>query len=603
MSIILKIAIGTYKSVQLSHMDAVEEIKSRLSVEDVISDYVELKRSGRNYKAMSPFSNERTPSFMVSPEKQIWHDFSSGKGGNIFSFVMDMEGVDFKGALEILARKAGVDLAEYRKNDGGYKKKKDKVLEALELATKYYQQTLLKNENALDYVTKKRLFNKQTVSNFRIGYSPNGGKALAEFLQKRGVEPDIIKASGLSSKNYRGLSDMFRGRIMIPLTDAQGLPIGFTARLLENDDNAPKYINTPQTIVYDKSRHVFGLNLAKDAIRRAGFVVIVEGNLDVIASHQSGVKNVVATAGTALTKDQLKILQRFATDVRLCFDQDKAGIAAAERAITVAQGVGIQLSIIDIPEGKDPDELIKIDPKLWEQAIVSQKYAVDWLIDRYSVQYDLSTANGKRQFTDVILGVVANLQDSVEQDHYLSRLAKQIDVSDEAMRSKFNMQKVDEPTYRKSKIDNIEKVDVDQQMFEDQILCLLVAYPITRRLLETDARRLVFHSPERQRVYEYLEINNQATFTEDTPEDLKDVDDYVKILVFKAEELYAKFDANERLRELRDLISKLTKNNQTEKKLLLTEQIKQAEQSGDESKVAELLGEYNDLIKKAEYHI
>jgi DNA primase len=579
-------------------MDSVEEIKSRLSVEDVVGEYVELKRSGRNFKGLSPFSNERTPSFMVSPEKQIWHDFSSGKGGNIFSFVMDMEGVDFRGALEILARKAGVELTNYSQGDGSFKKRKDTVLEALELATKYYQQTLLKNGQALSYVTKSRLFNQQTVGQFRIGYSPNSGKALVDFLTKRGISSEIIKESGLSSKNYRGLSDMFRGRIMIPLTDAQGLPIGFTARLLQPNDDAPKYINTPQTVVYDKSRHVFGLSLAKDAIRRAEFVVIVEGNLDVIASHQAGVKNVVATAGTALTQHQLKILQRFTTDVRLCFDQDKAGIAAAERAIAVAQGVGIQLSIIDIPEGKDPDELIKLDPKKWVSALGAHKYAVDWLINKYTGQFDLKSANGKKQFTDVIFGVISNLPDQVEKDHYLSQLAKMLDISSGAIRSKFSMQKQPRPGLKKAKVTPQNYSATNDNIYEDQLLCLLVWFPITRRYLETEPGHLFFNKPERQQVYEFIVSNPQASFSQEIPNYLKDIEDYVKILVFKAEELYSKFDANERLIELRDLISKLTKDNKKEKQLKLHQEIKQAAEAGDTKKEQELLSKFNDLIKK-----
>ncbi len=583
------------------YMDAVEEIKSRLSVEDVVGDYIELKRAGRNFRGLSPFSGEKTPSFMVSPEKQIWHDFSSGKGGNVFSFVMEMEGVEFKGALEILARKAGVDLVPYGNSDSGFKKKKDQTLEALELATKYYQQTILKNEEALSYVTKTRKFNKQTMGDFRIGYSPNNGTALIDFLKKRDISEESIKNAGLGVFRYNGLSDMFRGRVMIPLTDVQGLPIGFTARILSTDNNAPKYINTPATIVYDKSRHVFGLNLAKDAIRQTGFVVIVEGNLDVIASHQAGVKNVVATAGTALTTAQLKILQRFTSDIRLCFDQDKAGITAAERSIAVAQGVGVQLSIIEIIGAKDPDELIKKDVQAWTASIAKPKYAVDWLIDKYKKQYDITSANGKKQFTDILLATISHLEDKVEQDHYLLKLAELIGVSESAIRQKqAQIGKKDNINLRKPKQPEEIIQKPDYYIYEDQLLCLLVSNPTTRRSLETESARLVFHTPERQRVYEYLEANPQARLDPDIPEDLKDVEDYVKILVFKAEELYPNdtFGSNERLRELRDLILKLNQNNQKEKKYQITKEIKQAEKQGDVKQISELLSQYNDLLKK-----
>lgn len=577
-------------------MDAVEDIKSRLSIEDVVADYVELKRSGRNFKGLSPFNPERSPSFMVSPEKQIWHDFSSGRGGNMFSFVMEMEGVDFRGAMEVLARKAGIDLSLYQKGDGTARRNKDAAQAALELATKYYQQTLLKNDEALQYVVGKRKFNKQTLTNFRIGYSPNTGRALVDFLRKRDYSPQTLKLAGLTSR-YGG--DMFRGRIMIPLMDAQGAVVGFTARLLADDPNAPKYINTPQTQLYDKGRHVFGLHLAKDAIRRAGFVIVVEGNLDVVSSHQAGYANVVATAGTALTAHHLKALGRFTDDIRLSFDQDRAGLAAAERAIAVAQGVGVQLSIITIPEGKDPDELIKKDPAAWEQALHAPQYAVDWLIDRYKHIYDLQTANGKRQFSDTVLATVAKLADSVEQDHYLLLLADITEVSEAAMRSKLaSLQSGESKTLKRAKQSDAQPMITEDTVYQDQLLCLLVAYPITRRLLETDARRLVFSAPERQRVYEYLEANPQANLNEDIPEDLKDVEDYVKILLFKAEELYNGFDSNERLRELRDLIHRLTTKYQTQKQQALTHAIREAEEAGDEARVAELLEQFNTLLKK-----
>lgn len=580
-------------------MDAVEEIKSRLLVEDVIADYVELKKAGRNFRALSPFNAERTPSFMVSPEKQIWHDFSSGKGGNMFSFVMEMEGVDFKGALELLARKAGVDLSLYQKGDAQAKQNKDKALAALELATKYYQQTLLKNKTALDYVVKKRKFNRQTLNDFRIGYAPDAHDALLNFLKKRGFAESSAKLAGLTAERYKGLGDMFRGRVMVPLMDPQGTPIGFTARTLSDDPEVPKYINTPQTLLYDKSRHVFGLHLAKDAIRRAGFVVIVEGNLDVIASHQAGFKNVVATAGTALTAYHLKALQRFTNDIRLSFDQDRAGVAAAERAIATAQDVHVQLAIITIEKAKDPDELIQKNPSLWEKAINKPQYAMDWLLERYQKIYDITTAHGKRTFTDVLLQTIARLEDSVEQDHYLLELTKLTEVSEAAMRSKLEVTKGGgNAPIRRAKTLNVEHVGNDPYMFEDQLLCLLVSYPITRRLLETEKGILVFSSPERQRVYEFVETNPHLSFNETIPEDLKDVEDYVKILLLKAEELYNSFDSNERLRELKDLIQKLTKKYQKQQKQELTEAIRTAETAGDDKQVAKLLDKFNELLKK-----
>ena len=384
-------------------MDAVEDIKSRLSIEDVVGEYVELKRAGRNFKGLSPFSNEKTASFMVSPEKQIWHDFSSGKGGNIFSFVMEMEGLDFKGALELLARKAGIDLSLYRVgNTKSNSDLKNRLYDVLEAATKFYQVQFSKNQTALEYIFKKRKFTKTTVLDFRIGYAPNSSSGLVTFLSAKGFTKEEIKKAGLATDRYGQFQDMFRGRIMIPLADGQGRIVGFTARLLADNPNAPKYINTPATLLYDKGRHVYGLHLAKEAIRKANFVVVVEGNLDVISSHQAGVLNVVATAGTAMTKMHLKELSKFADDIRLCFDQDNAGINAAERAIELAGDLNSNLSILTVTEGKDPDELIQTNVKQWQEVVDRPKYAVDWLIERYQLLYDIQSAQGKKQFTSKI---------------------------------------------------------------------------------------------------------------------------------------------------------------------------------------------------------
>src|SRR3989344_2962258 len=417
--------------------DAVEDIKAKLSVEDVISRYVELKRAGSNWRGLSPFNSEKTPSFMVSPEKQIWHDFSSGKGGNMFSFVMDMEGVDFKGALELLARQAGVDLSQYQRSSNTERgNQKQRLSQALDLATKFYQAHFKQSKAAQDYIIKKRKFNKDTLLNFRLGYSPNTGNSLTKFLLNKGFMLNELKQAGLSTQRYSQPSDMFRGRIMIPLMDPFGSVIGFTARLLADEPDAPKYINTPQTMLYDKSRQVFGLNLAKEAIRKSGYVVVVEGNLDVIASHQAGIKQVVATAGTAMTAAHLKIVGRLTQDVRLAFYQGKTGPAGGERTIPLASQANLNLSIITVTEGKDPDELIQKDPALWQQAIDEPQYALDWLIERYQRQLDITSAQGKREFSDVLLKVVRELRDSVEQDHYVTQIAKLIDVSPEALRSK-----------------------------------------------------------------------------------------------------------------------------------------------------------------------
>ena len=277
--------------------DAKEEIRARLAVEDVVGQYIELKRAGRNFKGHSPWGTDRTPSFMVSPDKGIWHDFSSNKGGDIFTFVMEMEGCTFREALEKLAQQAGVELKRYNSDDRKQAAHKQRIRDCLELATKYFQFCLTKNKAVMEYVFYKRNLNKKTVENFRIGYAPKSGRALVDFLKKRGFTAKEMEDAGLVNR-FGG--DLFKGRMTVPLMDISGNVIGFTGRIIEKDDNSPKYLNTPETILYNKGRHIFGLSQAKDAIRRTDFVVVVEGNMDVISSHQAGVNQAVATAGTAI---------------------------------------------------------------------------------------------------------------------------------------------------------------------------------------------------------------------------------------------------------------------------------------------------------------
>ncbi len=485
-------------------MELKEEIRSRLNIEDVVGEYVQLKRAGRNFKGLSPFSQEKTPSFMVSPEKHIWHDFSSGRGGDVFSFIMEAEGLDFKGALELLARKAGVDMSQYQTGDSGVAKKKERLFAACDLAAKYYQLSLLHNKDAFAYVVQKRGLNKQVVQDFKIGYSPNTGDALLKALIKHGVGEQDMREAGLIVNRRSGSGDMFRGRMMVSLADAQGRVVGFTARIIADDPNAPKYINTPQTLLYDKGRQVFGLHLAKEAIRQANFAVIVEGNLDVISSHQVGIKNVVATAGTAITDHHLRALSRFTQDVRLAFDADKAGVAATERAIALATNLGINLSIVCLPDGeaKDADELIKKDPALWQKAIEHPIDAVEWLLDEYARRYDLTTAEGKRRATDQALEVVRSISDPVIREHYLRIIAGRVDSSLGAVTSKLN-QKASH-THTTKPVQAVATPHDTPHQYQDHLLALAWSYPDLRDSL----RRLEaqdFSGNTRQALVTYLQ--------------------------------------------------------------------------------------------------
>ena len=576
--------------------DAKEEVRARLNIEDVISEYVSLKRAGRNFKGLSPFSGEKTPSFVVSPDKHIWHDFSSGKGGDVFSFVMEVEGMDFRQALEHLARKAGVDMSVYDTKGGQeIAKQKKRLLEAHDLAANYYQHSLLQNQHALEYVFKKRKLSKQIVTEFRIGYAPTTGDALIQFLTKKGFTKQELTQAGLTNR-FGG--DLFRGRMMVPLMDSVGQVIGFTARILVDDPKAPKYLNTPQTLLYDKSRHVFGLSQAKEAIRKADYGVVVEGNMDVVSSHQAMVTPVVATAGTAMTEHHLRALRRLSGNIRLAFDGDKAGLAATERAIPIAQEVGVELSIISLPgEAKDPDELIQQDPGLWQQAIDGAQPVVDWVLEQYSVREDLTSASGKRGFTTAALGVVQALKDPVEQEHYLQKIAGLTQSSIDTLKAKLASFSAAEVAVPKKRVVRSDKVsDVDDHAYQDGVLAAALGNGDSHELF-THVDVDMFIGEERRAVVSYLKEHGGKAIT-DTPEKLQKYDTYVKIVLLKADTRYVDFSDQDRYFETARLLRQIATKHKEKQKDILTNQLREFEAAGDDQKALEIRSQLNSLIKE-----
>ena len=578
--------------------DAKEEVRARLNIEDVIGEYVQLKRAGRNFKGLSPFSGERTPSFMVSPDKHIWHDFSSGKGGDVFSFVMEVEGMDFRQALEHLARRAGVDLSMYQSaRSGEIAKKKKRLLTAHTLAAHYYQQSLLRNQHALEYVFKKRGLSKDIVRDFQIGYAPSTGDALVQFLTKKGFSGKELSDAGLTNR-FGG--DLFRGRMMVPLMDSTGQVIGFTARIIEDDPSAPKYLNTPQTLLYDKGRHVFGLSLAKEAIRAHDYAVIVEGNLDVISSHQAGETMVVATAGTAMTEHHLKALSRLSAQVRLAFDGDKAGVAATERAIPIAQAVGVELTIITLPgDAKDPDELIQQDVALWRTAIDMAEPAVDWLLGQYEQRVDMKTAAGKRQYTSAGLNVIRTLSDPVDQDHYVQLMARTTGASLEALREKMSQGKSEAPSRLRPVSNNLRVNDsVADSSRQDDLLAVLLIDPAVRQQLAS-AHVGLFEGEARQDIARYL-IEHQEMI-EDTPPLLQKHDTYVKILLLRADTRYAAWDTKDRSLEVARLLRLgITEHNKLKREQLIAE-LRDAEDQQNDERSSAIRAELNTLIKEIKH--
>ncbi|MBR6961951.1 DNA primase [Candidatus Saccharibacteria bacterium] len=536
--------------------DAKEEIRARLAVEDVIGQYIELKRAGRNFKGHSPWGTDKTPSFMVSPEKGIWHDFSSNKGGDIFTFVMEMEGCTFREALEKLAQQAGVELKRYSGDDKKQQQHKARLYEALELATKYFQYCLTKNKDVMKYVFYKRNLNKQTVAKFRIGYAPKSGRALVDFLTKRGFTKQEIEDAGLVNR-FGG--DLFKGRMTVPLMDVSGRVIGFTARIIEKDENSPKYLNTPETLLYNKGRHIFGLSQAKDAIRRSEFVVVVEGNMDVISSHQAGVCEAVATAGTAMTEMHLKSFSRMTNDIRLAYDGDEAGVRAAERAISMASKFGIYLSVIDDYHGcKDADELIQKDPALWQKAVNSYRPALEWLLEKYEGQYNLKTEKGFAEYAAAAKTLIDDVEDAVLREKYERQVADRLGISLEAFRAK----KVKQDT-KKLKKNVAKKGDQSKVSRAEQNLAAL--------------------------------IKNGVKCEDFEPAEGLNADELD--LIFEMN--YAQMDGNQREREAKNLQKIVERERMQAEREELAEAIRAAEEAGDDEKVDELMRKMQSLNSRA----
>lgn len=416
----------------------IEEIKMRLSIVECIGSYVRLEKSGAHWKACCPFHQERTPSFMVNEERNMWHCFGCGKGGDVFAFVMEMEGLEFREALKMLAERAGVELPQY-KGEEKNKETKDRLYDLLELSTKFYEKQLWdgpSKEKILAYLHSRGL-SDESIKKFRLGYAPDGWRYAIEFLVSKGYKAEEAEQAGLiikSGNNEQGMGsggnryyDRFRDRIMFPIFDILGRVIGYSARMAPGgDESQAKYINTPETPIYHKSRALYGLSLAKQAMKQAGSTVIVEGNMDVIAMHQAGVENTIAVSGTALTLEQLVIMKRYGSEVKLFFDMDGAGQKAARKSAELALEKELAVAIIAIPSGKDAADIGRDNPAMLRDAVAKTIAAPKYFLDASLSKHDRTTADGKRRIVDEYAEFLMFVRNPIERAHWIKELAREI---------------------------------------------------------------------------------------------------------------------------------------------------------------------------------
>ena len=463
-------------------MNLSDEIKSRLDVVDVLRDYIPMKAAGVNFRARCPFHHEKTPSFMVSPEKQIWHCFGCGKGGDVISFVMEIEGISFVEALKVLAPRAGV---KFREENQEQKSVRNRLLDILDLSSRYYHKVLIDHpsaKKAREYLDKRGL-TTDTIDYWRIGYSPESWDDLINFLKSKGYKENEIYLSGMSIKKEgtNRYYNRFRDRIMFPIRDINGMVVAFTARVNpEKEATEPmgKYINSPQTMICDKSKIVFGLDKARLAIKSSDQAVMVEGQMDVITAHQNTYTNIVASSGTALTYEQVKLLKRYSNNVALAFDMDSAGEMALERGMREAMREEMNISVIRLPSGKDPDECIKNNPKEWEDSVKDARPMMEYLFDKTFKDLDLRQVANKQKATKTLLSFIVKLGNKIEQDSWLKRLAQIIDVKEDILREAITKKGNDRKQEEKIKFNQTQQYKASrEEKISEILISILLRFP------------------------------------------------------------------------------------------------------------------------------
>lgn len=606
-------------------MDAVEDIKSRLDVADVVGEYIQLKTAGSgSFKAVCPFHQEKTPSFYVSRPRQTWHCFGCDQGGDLISFVMKMEGMEFREALELLAQKAGVQLPAF---DGKASSQKKRLHEVNELAMRFFRaalHTLPQAEHARAYVAKRGV-DDLTADLFQIGYAPDAWDALTTALQAKGVTADELLQAGLVAKRERaaGVYDRFRNRLMFPIADMHGNIVGFTGRIL-SDSKEAKYVNTPETPAYRKSQVLYGLDKAKGDIRRQDLAVIVEGNMDVVGSHQFGVTNVVAASGTALTAEQLALLKRFTTNLAIAFDQDNAGNAATLRGLDLARAQDFNIKIITLPPeaGKDPDDAVRKDPELWREAIKQAVGIMDWVYRQaFRDQGMVDSGEDKKEIARKVLPEIKRISDPVERDHWMKKLAHDLDVSRSALEEAVVKLKSVTPAqtrvhgipmdsrFRGNDTVNAGSHHEKSSPLEERVLGSAISRPglleVSKEfgLVEAD-----FSDQHLQALYASLvnaysgdEISTSRPDSVSgqpirppaslTPDQATRFD----ALAFLAEREFQGMTLEEIKRELKTGVEKLRLVRKNRERELLEQEMRMAERLGDQAKIAELLRRFESL--------
>lgn len=577
----------------------VEEIKKKLDIVEVINKYVPLKKRGRHYVACCPFHQEKTPSFVVSPELQIYKCFGCGKAGDVFNFVEEYNRIDFREALEDLAKMAGVKLIQSGKMTQEESKKK-MLYEINRETAKFYHYILTKHplgKEALKYVQGRNL-KEEIINKFMIGFAPKDSRLVVNYLLKKGYKIEEMIATGnfgISQYNRRQVYDRFQDRVIFPQIDFRDRIVGFSGRILPTttNKNLAKYINSPETDVYHKSQMLFGLNLAKEMIKKENWVLVVEGELDMISPFQLGMENVVAIKGTALTEDQLHLMSRYTDTIILGLDSDFAGNKASIRSIELAEKMNFEIKVLDL-EGKykDPDEAIKSDPEFFKQKIAEARSIWDFLIYSSIKSYGTETIKGKKMILATVLPFLAKINNSVIKSDYINKLAAELGSDEEGVASELKKYAVDYKKPPETEKVNIKEVVNKKERLEERMMILALASKNPKKIIkkiEWEEKRFIKIAKVVKRFKEF----GAAKIASHLERELVDI--FNNLYIQAIEE---KSENSERNKEISNIIKQIEEINLKDRLKTLSGIIANLEVTGNEKEMAKAEADYAQTLTR-----
>ena len=563
----------------------VQKIKERLSIEEVVSSYIKLDRVGANLKAKCPFHNEKTPSFFISPDRGTYYCFGCGASGDIFTFVEEFEGLDFKGALKMLADKAGVPLESFNLKDKENQSEKERLYEVMEESTLYFEKNLKEHKEVLDYL-KSRGLNEKSIKDFRIGYIPLDWRLLYSYLKTKNFSDLDIEKAGLVKKTEKGMYDRFRGRTMFPIMDSGGRVIAFSGRIFVDDEKSAKYLNSPETPIFSKNAVLFGIDKAKDSIRKNNFSILVEGQMDLILSHQAGYRNTVATSGTALSDStvskenvvsNLGLIRRLSTNIVLSFDADKAGANATIRAGKIALSLGMDVKVVKMPEGVDPADLIsKNGPDVWKEVIRNSKHIIEFLLNKFIETSNNDSRKVGREVKEKILPLVSALDSSIEKSHFIKKISDLSNIPEKALED--DLKKIEQDSkYEKQEIKEAKELlnTLQRKDYIERKLIGIVLWQESKKEPSIDVKTTLKEIAEilsitEDRILEKIKVNKED-------------------LVFEAEVFYN--DGSDIKKDTEEMLSNLKEEYLKEKLERKMRELHNAEEKKDTTLSAQILKE------------